>query len=346
VTGFTASGIAYNLATGLGSVDGAVLAASWDAAKTSPSTNFALTPSATAGTVPAGKNATFTIAVTESGSGNAPVGFLALAPAGVAVGITPTWVKPGTSATVVVTVGSKAAVGAQNIVITGLDSSGTQTVTYALTVPPRPALTITAASTSASVVQGSAIADVMTVAGNSTYTGPVTLSVSGLPPGVKAVWSSSPFALIGGSGASTLTLQAASTATVGSATITVGASGDGAIATQQVTLQVTQGPGLELSLSTSAIAMAHTGTGTVTVTLTELGGINVPTTLSITGQPAGVTYLMSNVTDGPGDSASGLLTFTGSSKAVAGTSTITFVTSCVNNGITYTAKRVLTLNLN
>ena len=346
VTGFTASGIAYNLATGLGSVDGAVLAASWDAAKTSPSTNFALTPSATAGTVPAGKNATFTIAVTESGSGNAPVGFLALAPAGVAVGITPTWVKPGTSATVVVTVGSKAAVGAQNIVITGLDSSGTQTVTYALTVPPRPALTITAASTSASVVQGSAIADVMTVAGNSTYTGPVTLSVSGLPAGVKAVWSSSPFALIGGSGASTLTLQAASTATVGSATITVGASGDGAIATQQVTLQVTQGPGLELSLSTSAIAMAHTGTGTVTVTLTELGGINVPTTLSITGQPAGVTFLMSNVTDGPGDSASGLLTFTGSSKAVAGTSTITFVTSCVNNGITYTAKRVLTLNLN
>jgi len=52
------------------------------------------------------------------------------------------------------------------------------------------------------------------------------------------------------------------------------------------------------------------------------------------------------VTDGPGVSASGLLTFTGSSKAVAGTSTITFVTSCVNNGITYTAKRVLTLNLN
>jgi subtilase family serine protease len=346
VTGFTASGIAYNLATGLGSADGALLAANWGSISTNPGANFALTPSAAAGTIPIGKNATFTIAVTESGSANALVGLVAKAPTGVAPGITPTWVKPGTSATVVVTVNSQAAVGTQNITITGSNASGTQTVNYALTVPPPPALTVTAASTSASVAQGSSVTDAVTIAGNSTYTGPVTLSVSGLPAGVRAAWSSSPFTLIGGSGTSTLTLQAASTAAVGSATVTVTASGDGVTATQHITLQVTQGPGLELSLSTSAITMVHTGSGTVTVTLTELGGINAPTTLSITGQPAGVTFLMSNVTELPGDSASGLLTFTGSSKAIPGTSTITFVTTCVNNGITYTAKQLLTLHLN
>jgi pseudomonalisin len=345
VTGFTASGIAYNLATGLGSVDGAVLAESWSAPAKTPSTNFALTSSATAGTVAMGKTATFTIAVTESGSANALVGLVAKAPAGVAAGITPTSVKPGTLATVVVTVGSKAAVGAQSITITGSDSSGTQTVTYELTVPPPPALSVTAASTSASVAQGSASTDVVTIAGNSSYAGPVTLSLSGLPAGVKAAWSSSPFTLIGGSGTSILTLQAASTATVGSATITVTASGDGVIATKQITLHVTQGPGIEISLSASAITMAHTGSGSVNVTLTELGGINVPTSLAITGQPAGVTFLMSGVIGSPGENASGLLTFTGSSKAKAGTSTVTFITSCVNNGVTYTAKQTLTLQL-
>jgi len=345
VAGFTASGIAYNLATGLGSVDGAVLAGSWSAGPTIPSTNFALTPSTTAGTVAVGKTVTFTVAVTESGSANALVGLSAKAPAGLAVGISPTSVKPGTSATVAVTVGPMAAVGAQSITITGSDASGTQTVTYALTVPPPPALTVTAASTLASVAQGSAITDVMTIAGNSSYTGAVTLSVSGLPAGVKAAWSSSPFALIGGSGTSTLTLQAASTATVGSTTITVTASGDGVTATRQITLQVTQPPGLQLSLSAPALTMTHTGSGSVTMTLTELGGINVPTSLTITGLPAGVTSSMSKVAGGPGTSVSGLLTFTGSSKAVVGTSTVSFIASCVNNGITYTAKQTFALQL-
>lgn len=63
VNGFTASGALYNLATGLGSVDGAVLASSWGA-----SADFALSASATSGTVIAGNSATFTLSATQSGS--------------------------------------------------------------------------------------------------------------------------------------------------------------------------------------------------------------------------------------------------------------------------------------
>jgi pseudomonalisin len=55
VAGFTASGAEYNLATGLGSVDGALLVSGWGAgAGSTTGADFALTASATGGTVVAG----------------------------------------------------------------------------------------------------------------------------------------------------------------------------------------------------------------------------------------------------------------------------------------------------
>jgi uncharacterized membrane protein len=212
-------------------------------------------------------------------------------------------------------------------------------------VTAAPTLTVTAASTSASLVQGKTVTDALTLAGNSVYSGAVSLSVSGLPTGVTASWSKSPVTLSAESGSSTLTLTAASTAKVGSATITVTASGDGVTATKQITLQVTQTPGLQLTLSTTLLSMPHTNAGSITVSMTELGGLNVPTTLSVSGIPAGVTAALSKVSSGAAGSESGTLTFTGSSTAKAGTSALTIKVSGASGGTTYTASQTFTLQL-
>jgi pseudomonalisin len=451
VTGFAASGGEYNLATGLGSVDGAVLVSEWGAGATS-SVNFAMTQSAASGTALTGKTVTFTVGVTESGTVKNAVTLTAKTPAGVTASISPTSITPGTTATVTLTVGTTAAAGAQSVTITGSDSSGTQTLSYALTVtqPPTlvvtagastasiaqggkaavslnaatggsfagninwsltglpsgvtagwsanpqtpsagastsaqtltltaaatatatsatvtvtaagdgltatskvtltvtkltPALTFAPASTAVSVAAGKSVTDAIAIAGNATYSGAVSLSVSGLPTGVTAAWSSSAVTLSAESGSSTLTLTAASTAKAGTSTITVTASGDGVSATKQITLTVTQAAGLQLTLSASSIAMTHTASASVTVLLTELGGLNIPTTLTLSGLPAGVTPSLGNVSVGTSGSESGLLTFTGSTKAVAGTSTLIIGVSGVSNGVTYTATQTLSLQL-
>jgi uncharacterized membrane protein len=187
----------------------------------------------------------------------------------------------------------------------------------------------------------------MTIVGNGTYTGTVSLAVTGLPTGVTATWGSrSTITLSSETGTSTLTLTAASTAKVGSATITVTASGDYLTSKTQVTLQVIQAPALQLALSASTLSMTHTAADSITVTMTELGGLDVPTSLTFSGLPVGVTPTLSNVNLAASGNESATITFTGSSAARAGTTSITIGVNGTNNGTTYTASQKLTLQLN
>jgi len=142
VTGFTASGAEYDLATGLGSVDGALLVDGWGAGGAA-ATDFALTASATGATVVAGQSATFTVSVTESGAAKNAVALTAKGPSGVVVGVQPGSIAPGTAATVTVAVGSAAAARTESVTLTGSDASGTETLTYALTVKPASPITLT-----------------------------------------------------------------------------------------------------------------------------------------------------------------------------------------------------------
>jgi subtilase family serine protease len=139
VTGFTASGAEYNLATGLGSVDGALLVNAWGAgAGSAAGTDFALTASATAGTVVAGQTTAFTVSALESGTAKNAVALTAKGPSGVTVGVQPESITPGTAATVTIAVSATAAAGTQNLTLTGTDASGTETMSYALTVTAAP----------------------------------------------------------------------------------------------------------------------------------------------------------------------------------------------------------------
>jgi hypothetical protein len=353
VTGFTASGGPYNLATGLGSVDGALLVKNWGAG-TVPSSSFALTQSATSGTVLAGKTVTFTIGVTESGAAKNAVALSVKAPTGVTATISPSSITPGTSATVTLTVGSTSFTGAQSIAITGSGSAGTQTLTYALTVTQPPMLALTSASSSATVAQGGTATVGLTATTGGSYSGNISWSVSGLPSGVTAGWSANPLSLStsASSNAETLTLIAASTAAVASSTITVTATGDGLAATQKVTLQVTQAAGITLAVSSASVSVQSLATASVTVSATPVGAAKAASgaagsTIGVTsGLPKGFTASWSSPTVNSSGVVSWILSLAGSSSAAAGTSTLNLSASVAGvSGSIYTATRTLPITV-
>jgi subtilase family serine protease len=241
VTGFTAGGAAYNLATGLGSVDGALLVSSWGAeTDEAASVDFALTASTGGGTAAIGDTVAFAINATASGAARSAIALTATAPAGITVAVAPSSIVPGTAATVTVAAGSTAATGAQSLVITGTDASGAQSVPYALTVTAPPTLTLTAAASSIAVARGASSTVSFTAATGGPFSGSIGLAVSGLPAGVTAKWSANPIAPATGASANqvTLTLYASALARVGSAGIAVAATGGGLRAAQTVTVQV------------------------------------------------------------------------------------------------------------
>jgi pseudomonalisin len=329
-TGFTASGAQYNLATGLGSVDAAALAGAWGGGGSKTTIDFGLAASGSGATVLAGKTTTFTLRVTESGAGTNKVSLTATAPAGVSGSISPSAILPGTTATVTVTAASAMAAGVNNIVISGSDTTGTQSVTYALTVTPLPTLALSAGPATVSVVQAGSTTASLSAATGGSFTGIINYSVSGLPAGVTAKWSSNPQTPPASvsTNSETLTLTASALAPASSVALVVTAVGDGLSSSRGFTLQVQPAVGAALTVSPQAISMASGSAVIATVTLTPVGGAVAATggngsSISIlSGLPKGITASWSS----PALSSTGAvvwkLTLTGSANAMASTSTL------------------------
>jgi uncharacterized membrane protein len=227
-----------------------------------------------------------------------------------------------------------------------------QSVPITVTLTP-PALTVTPASTTLSVVQGSAVTDVISLAGNATYSGVATLSVSGLPAGVTASWSSNPVTLSAASGSSKLTLTASSSATAGTATVTVTATGSGTSASQKLTLTVVGNtPTLTVTPASSimmvinpveAISPAQTSASQV-ITFTGGGSFHGTIGLSITGLPANLTASWSSnpVTLNTANSGSSTLTIKatattqGGGQATVTPGTYNITVTATGDGLTVT----------
>jgi subtilase family serine protease len=337
VSGFTASGASYNLATGLGSVDGSLLVSQWGSglSTTNPKIDFVLTPSASQGTVLPGRTTTFTLSVTESGAAKNRVSLTAMAAAGLTGSISPASIVPGTTATVTITAASTLASGAKNIVITGTDATGTQTATYILTVTPPPTLALNVASTSVAVVQGASATVGLTAVTGGSFTGMIGYSVSGLPAGITAKWSANPAtpAASVSTNNETMTLTASPTAPASTATVVVTVAGDGVSASKSMTLQVQPAVGVVLAVSPQTLSMGSLATATVTVTAIPFGGAVLGSnggwsSISITsGLPKGITAAWGT----PVVTSAGILfrtlTLTGSASAIAGTSTLSLTGS-------------------
>ena len=177
--------------------------------------------------------------------------------------------------------------------------------------------TLQPASSSLSVARGSSGTDTISVSDVGSFTGGVTLAASGLPAGVTAAFGTNPV-----TAASVLTLNASSTAAVGSSTVTItGTSGTlSASTTITLTIGSTGGTGsFTLTPSAAALTISPDSGGTDAISVTDLGGFSGAVTLTASGLPAGVTASFgTNPTTG-----SSLLSLTASTSASAGTSAIT-----------------------
>jgi subtilase family serine protease len=222
-TGYTAK-VGYDQASGLGSVDASVLVNHWSDGIVVP--GFALAPSASSVSVIAGSSGSVTVNVTVSGGfKSAVVLTITGLPSGVSAAFSPTTLpSPGSgSSALKLTATSSAAPGVHAATVTGTSGSTIEHASISVTVEAAPTFTLTPSATSLSVAPGSSKTLTLMTAPTSGFSAAISLSVTGLPSGVTAVFTP---ATIGapGSGSSSLKLTAGSRVKAGNYTATVSAT--------------------------------------------------------------------------------------------------------------------------
>jgi kumamolisin len=218
----------FDLVTGWGTPNGADLINALAGSSTGTA-GFSL--SAAAAFVTDGSTGTSTVTETVTNGFDSAVTLTANGmPSGVTATFNPTSTTGAGTSTLTFTATSTATAGSYTITVTGTPASGTaETTTLTLTVSATatPNFTIADSPASLSIVQGSNGTSTITVTSKNSFSAATSLTATGLPTGVTAVFSpSSVTPAANGSATSTLTLTASSTATVGGATVTVtGTSG-------------------------------------------------------------------------------------------------------------------------
>jgi subtilase family serine protease len=153
----------------------------------------------------------------------------------------------------------------------GWGSPNSAALINALTAPAGPNFTLSANPTSVTITQGGTGTSTITIAPEDGFSGNVTLSTSGLPSGVTAVFNPNPATTT-----STLTLTASASAATGTVTVTI--TGTSGSLTNTTTLSLTvnaSGSGPAVTLSPTSLSWGKIKVGTTTaakiVTLTNSG---------------------------------------------------------------------------
>jgi subtilase family serine protease len=232
------------------------------------------------------------------------------------------------------TSGSYSAVAGYDLV-TGWGSPNSGLISALTGSTQTSSFSISASPGSLSVAQGSAGSTTVTVSPIGSFSSNVALTYSTLPTGVTAAFS--PTSISGGSGSSTLTFTAASTATPGTYSITVTGTAGSTVETTTVSLTVTgTTAGFSISASPATISIARSSSGTVTITSAVTGGFSSSISLSATGEGSqnSVSFSPASIT-GAGSSTMKItvgrraslgnhtITVTGTSGSTTHTTTVT-----------------------
>jgi subtilase family serine protease len=326
----TYSGITgYDLCTGWGSPNTTGLISLF-AGTSTPS--FTLSDSPSSLTIAQGGSGTSTITVADVGGFT---GSVTLAASGLPSGVTAAFGTNPTTGTSVLTLtaSSTATTGSATVTITGTSGSLTATTTLALTVnsTATPNFSVSASPTSVTVTQGASGTSTITITSTGGFNSATTLSASGLPSGVTAAFSTNPVTPpANGSATSTLTLTVSSTATVGTATVTIiGTSGSTTHSTTiALTVNASSGTAnFTLSLSPSSFTVDERGSVSTTLTVTSVNGFHSAVSLSVNEFPSGVSATASSnpVTPPANGSVKVTLTWSASRRAPTGTTTIELI---------------------
>lgn len=219
-------------------------------------------------------------------------------------------------------VGSTVPVGQYPLTITGTSGSVTQTTTLTLTVGV-PSFTIYAAS-SPTIGQGSTGTGYVYVEAQNGFNGSVNLSISGLPSGVTATLSTNPTTY-----SSSILFTVASTAAVGSSTLTI--TGTSGSQTQTATMTLVVAAPTFTLYGPYSVNLNQGATATSYATVTPEYGFTGNVSLSASGLPSGVTATFSpNPTTG-----SSTMTLSATSTATPGTTafTITGTSGSITNSV-------------
>ena len=313
VIGYSA-GTGYDLATGLGSVDAALLVNHWRDGIVSG--GFTLTATPTTMQVQQGQNNSATLSVAVSSGFNAPV---ALVISGMPSGVTASlglkgFVAPGSGTSLITfEVGNTAVAGTYPITITATGLAQTQTATISLTITAIP-LNCALTANPASLSMGIGAATNVTLScpnrqGN--FPAALALSVSGQPVGVTASFSTASMAP--GTGSTTLTVISSSSAVAGSSTLVITATAAGFSKTLNIPLTVSVPSTFTVATSTAAVSMTQSASSVIQISSLHTGSFNSPITFSISGVPFATTATFSPLSmAAPGDGTTTLALQTGS----------------------------------
>ena len=222
------------------------------------------------------------------------------------------------------------------------ESNGNKIAKLTLTQPD---FSLNAAPGTVTIPQGGSGS--VTITSNSilSFTGPVTLSVTGSVPAGVTFSTFNPNPIIipsGGSASATLTINVAGSATPGVSTITL--SGVGIVThTTTFSLAITSGNDFSLSLTSSALSVGSGSSATDTVTVTSLASFNSAVSLTASGLPGGVhvSFSPSSVTPTAGGTVTSLATVSVDSGTPASTPTITIT----GTSASLTHSQMLTLTI-
>ena len=200
--------------------------------------------------------------------------------------------------------------------------------------PPPKAYSLEATPTSGSTPQGTSFSFVITVRSFGSFDSPVTLSVTGLPPGATHTFSPpAPQPPAGGTATSTFTIAVPLTTPIGTYPMNVTGTDTSippVVKWVLVTLNVTIAPAdFSLSVSPNSLTINTTESKTAIVTVTSIGMFNQNVTLNVTGLPSHVTATFTPPAPKPpaGSTASSIMRINVGADAANGTYPLTIVGS-------------------
>ncbi len=159
-------------------------------------------------------------------------------PSGVTIGFSPTSITGAGSSTMSIAAGSTVAAGTYTITVKGAYGSTTSTTTFALTVTAVSAsFNISVSPSAGYLLQGQSGYAVVTTTITGSFKSGVTLSATGVPPGVTASFSPASIASPG-SGSADFILTVARTAKTGTYPITITGTGGGVTKTTTLTFEI------------------------------------------------------------------------------------------------------------
>jgi hypothetical protein len=187
-----------------------------------------------------------------------------------------------------------------------------------VTVTTAPDFGISATPSSQSVVRGNGTNYTVTITPANGFSGTVSFSASGLPPGASATFTPS---TVSGQGSTTLNVATASSTPVGGYTLTIMGSSGGLSHSVTVNLTVNSAGDFSVSASPASLSVLRGHSGNYTVSVAALGGFTGSVSLKVAGLPSRVSASFNPVTvNGSGSST---LTIHAGSRSRAGTYKLT-----------------------